>query len=117
MTKSLVKEAGEWSIRLGDKVSSHLVVLPPNDPSCGITDVSFCWTWWDVCSLYPQILTYSSNFKFYISTKLPNPHYLPELSTKVTLINFMITIPGLEDQMLGRVVMEEMPELVCGMTV
>lgn len=61
---------------------------------------------------YAEVLTYSEDFRFYITTKLRNPHYLPELSTKVTLLNFMITQAGLQDQMLGRVVVEEMPEKV-----
>lgn len=30
-----------------------------------------------------QTLEYQPNFKFYITTKLRNPHYLPEISTKV----------------------------------
>ena len=54
---------------------------------------------------------YNKDFKFYITTRLRNPHYLPELSTKVTLINFMITQEGLLDQMLVTVVAEEQPEL------
>lgn len=54
---------------------------------------------------------YSPEFRFYITTKLRNPHYLPELSTKVTLLNFMITPEGLEDQLLGIVVAKERPEL------
>jgi dynein heavy chain len=54
---------------------------------------------------------YSPEFRFYITTKLRNPHYLPELSTKVSLINFMITPEGLEDQLLGIVIAKERPEL------
>ena len=46
-----------------------------------------------------------------MTTKLKNPHYLPEVSTKVTLINFMITFEGLSDQLLGIVVEKENPEL------
>ena len=44
---------------------------------------------------------YSEHFRFYMTTKLPNPHYLPEVSVKVTLLNFMITPEGLEDQLLS----------------
>lgn len=44
---------------------------------------------------------YSENFSFYMTTKLRNPHYLPEVSVKVTLLNFMITPEGLQDQLLG----------------
>ena len=54
---------------------------------------------------------YSPEFRFYITTKLRNPHYLPELSTKVSLLNFMITPEGLEDQLLGIVIARERPEL------
>jgi hypothetical protein len=35
---------------------------------------------------------YDPNFKFYMTTKLPNPHYLPEVCIKVNLINFTVTI-------------------------
>lgn len=54
-----------------------------------------------------NIIEYSSDFKFFITTKLRNPHYMPELATKVLLLNFMITPEGLEDQLLGIVVAEE----------
>ena len=40
-----------------------------------------------------------------------NPHYLPEISVKVTLVNFMITPLGLEDQLLGIVAAKETPAL------
>lgn len=57
------------------------------------------------------IIEYAKEFKFYLTTKLRNPHYLPEVSTKVTLINFMITFEGLSDQLLNQVVEKENPEL------
>lgn len=56
-------------------------------------------------------IEYSFDFRFYITTGLRNPHYLPETSVKVTLLNFMITPEGLEDQLLGIVVAMERPEL------
>ncbi|OQS06495.1 dynein heavy chain [Thraustotheca clavata] len=56
-------------------------------------------------------IEYSESFRFYITTKLRNPHYLPEVSVKVTLLNFMITPQGLEDQLLGIVVAQERPDL------
>nr|XP_058956956.1 dynein axonemal heavy chain 7-like [Pocillopora verrucosa] len=58
-----------------------------------------------------SVIEYSKDFRFYITTKLRNPHYLPETSVKVTLLNFMITPEGLEDQLLGIVVARERPEL------
>ena len=52
-------------------------------------------------------IEYSPEFRLYITTKLRNPHYMPETSTKVSLLNFMITPEGLEDQLLGIVVAKE----------
>lgn len=54
-----------------------------------------------------NVIEYSPDFRLYITTKLPNPHYLPELSTKVTLLNFMITFDGLKDYLLNLVVQKE----------
>ena len=61
----------------------------------------------DMIRLGDNVIEYSQDFRFYITTKLRNPHYLPELSTKVSLLNFMITPEGLEDQLLGIVVAKE----------
>jgi dynein heavy chain len=44
-----------------------------------------------------SVIEYNKDFKFYLTTKLRNPHYLPEVSTKVTILNFMITYEGLTD--------------------
>ena len=54
---------------------------------------------------------WSDDFKLYITTNMRNPHYLPETAVKVTLINFMITPDGLEDQLVGIVVAQERPDL------
>ncbi|MGH0118801.1 UNVERIFIED_CONTAM: hypothetical protein FKN15_062263 [Acipenser sinensis] len=58
-----------------------------------------------------NIIEYSKDFRFYITTRLRNPHYLPEVAVKVCLLNFMITPLGLEDQLLGIVAAKEKPEL------
>jgi dynein heavy chain len=58
-----------------------------------------------------KMVTYSPEFRLYMCTNLPNPHYQPELQVKVTLLNFTITPVGLQDQMLGVVVAKEMPEM------
>ncbi|KAM9343831.1 dynein axonemal heavy chain 12-like [Pholidichthys leucotaenia] len=65
----------------------------------------------DCIRLGESVIEYSEDFRFYITTKLRNPHYLPELATKVSLLNFMITLEGLEDQLLGIVVAKERPKL------
>ena len=50
-------------------------------------------------------------FKFYMHTKLSNPHYPPEIQAECTLINFTVTESGLEDQLLTLVVKKERPDL------
>uniref|UniRef100_A0A0G4I0U0 Uncharacterized protein n=1 Tax=Chromera velia CCMP2878 TaxID=1169474 RepID=A0A0G4I0U0_9ALVE len=55
-------------------------------------------------------IDYDLAFKLYITSKLPNPHYLPEVCIKVTIINFTVTFDGLEQQLLGDVVKQEIPE-------
>ena len=54
---------------------------------------------------------YSEDFRLYITTKLRNPHYLPETAVKVTLLDFAITREGLSDQLLALVVAKERPDL------
>jgi dynein heavy chain len=56
-------------------------------------------------------LDYSPDFKFYLTTRLANPHYAPEICTKVTLVNFVVKEQGLEAQLLGIVVGLEEPQL------
>jgi len=52
-------------------------------------------------------LQYNDEFKFYMTTKLPNPHYSPEICVKVTLINFTVTEKGLIDQIMNVLVKHE----------
>ena len=56
-------------------------------------------------------INYHNDFLFFMTTKLPNPHYLPEICIKVTLLNFTVTPQGLEDQLLVEVIKVERPEL------
>ncbi|XP_041348477.1 dynein heavy chain 3, axonemal-like isoform X2 [Gigantopelta aegis] len=65
----------------------------------------------DYIKIGENVVEFSKDFKFYITTRLRNPHYLPEVSIKITLLNFMITPHGLEDQLLGIVTAKEKPEL------
>jgi dynein heavy chain len=52
-----------------------------------------------------------ASFKLYLQTKLINPHYKPETAAQCTIINFIVTESGLEDQFLAHVVRVEKPDL------
>merc|ERR1719191_380281 len=46
-----------------------------------------------------------------MTSRLPNPHFSPELSAKCTVIDFTVTLRGLEQQLLGRVLSMEQKHL------
>merc|ERR1719463_275544 len=56
-------------------------------------------------------IDYDPKFQLFLQSKLPNPHYRPEISAQCTIINFIVTPEGLEDQILAMVVNVEKPEL------
>ncbi|XP_071881804.1 dynein axonemal heavy chain 17 [Anas platyrhynchos] len=54
---------------------------------------------------------YHPRFRLILHTKYFNPHYKPEMQAQCTLINFLVTREGLEDQLLAAVVAKERPDL------
>lgn len=56
-------------------------------------------------------LEYHNDFKLYITTRISNPNYTPDVSTRVCLINFTVKESGLEEQLLAKVVELEQPNL------
>ncbi|KAJ3275318.1 Dynein heavy chain 1, axonemal [Terramyces sp. JEL0728] len=64
-----------------------------------------------VIKIGDSILPFHDDFRFYITSKLPNPHFSPETSATVTLLNFTLAPTGLEDQLLAIVVANERPDL------
>ncbi|KAL0484096.1 dynein heavy chain, partial [Acrasis kona] len=65
----------------------------------------------EVIKIGDKEIDYNRKFKLFLTTKISNPHYAPEISTKTTIVNFSVTKQGLEDQLLGIVVATERPEL------
>ena len=65
----------------------------------------------DTIKLGDNTIPYNDSFRFFLTTKLANPHYAPEVQVKVSLLLFTITVEGLEEQLLNAVVAKEMPEL------
>eukprot|EP00961_Rhodomonas_salina_P100055 1345801-Rhodomonas_salina.1 len=54
---------------------------------------------------------WDSSFRLYMTTKLGNPHYTPEVFGKASIINFTVTQEGLQDQLLNVVVGHERADL------
>ena len=42
-------------------------------------------------------ISYDHDFRMLFTTKIANPHFLPELCIKLTVINFTVTLAGLEE--------------------
>ena len=58
-----------------------------------------------------KAIVYDESFRFMMTTKLSNPHFLPETCIKTTVINFSVTFQGLEDQLLVDVINNLQPDL------
>jgi len=58
-----------------------------------------------------ETIPYSDNFRMFLSTKYPNPHYSPEICSQVTLINFTTTQEGLSDLLMNNLIEVERQDL------
>jgi dynein heavy chain len=56
-------------------------------------------------------MDFDKNFKMFMTCRLPNPSFSPELSAKTTVIDFTVTQGGLEQQLLGKVISHEQKSL------
>ncbi|EAY14826.1 Dynein heavy chain family protein [Trichomonas vaginalis G3] len=58
-----------------------------------------------------ESIPFNDNFRLFISTKYPNPHYSPEVCSQVTLINFTTTLEGLSDLLMNNLIEVEREDL------
>ena len=58
-----------------------------------------------------KVCDYVDEFMLYLVTRLPNPHFSPEDQSKCTIVDFTVTLKGLEEQLLGRVIQKEQRSL------
>mmetsp|Transcript_610 Transcript_610/g.1165 ORF Transcript_610/g.1165 Transcript_610/m.1165 type:complete len:1301 (-) Transcript_610:61-3963(-) len=56
-------------------------------------------------------MDFDDKFRLYMTSRLANPHFSPELAAKATIIDFTVTQGGLEQQLLGRLISMEKKSL------
>ncbi|CAL9696600.1 unnamed protein product [Knipowitschia caucasica] len=64
-----------------------------------------------VIMLGDKEVDYDPNFRLYLNTKLANPKYSPSVFGKAMVINYTVTLKGLEDQLLSVIMAYEKKEL------
>jgi len=48
-----------------------------------------------------EIIDFNPEFRIFLTTKVANPNFLPDVFIRTNIINFTVTKKGLEDQLLG----------------
>ena len=61
--------------------------------------------------LFNQSMEYSDGFSLYLCTKMANAHYAPEVAAVLAVVDFTVTMGGLELQLLSRIVEMRQPGL------
>lgn len=58
-----------------------------------------------------KAIEYNEQFRLYLTTVMANPNFMPEIASKVTLLNFTMNERGLQRQMLATIIAEERIDL------
>ena len=58
-----------------------------------------------------EVLDFHENFKIFLTTRINNPNFLPDIFIRTNVINFTVTPIGLEEQLLAEVMKIEKPEV------
>jgi dynein heavy chain len=95
----------EMAIKFGKSVLFEAIdeeIDPMIDPVLEKNIVKEAGVW--MITLGDQKIEYSDDFKMFMTTKISNPNYTPEVFGKTMIINFSVTMLGLRDQLLNEVV-------------
>lgn len=65
----------------------------------------------DMLTMGDQKIEFNPEFRMFLTTKIANPNYTPEIFGKTMIINFSVTMMGLADQLLNEIVKYERPEV------
>lgn len=58
-----------------------------------------------------ETIDFHDDFRLFLTTKISNPDFLPDVFIKMNVINFTVTVLGLEEQLLAEVVKLERPHV------